>query len=115
VKNWAFTWVSDEAIKVAGDALVGKTVVTPAVVSYTVPGTEGDNEVQDEVTAYVMGTIMPANTESASSTEVSVKKVNHSFLPSSLIEWLALFAIILILMILGRSIYVSWKGDKTTH
>lgn len=101
-------------VKVASDALVGKTVVTPAVVSYTVPGTEGDNEVQDEVTAYVMGTIMPANTTSTS-TENTVKNSNVSFLPNSLIEWLALFAILLILMVLGRSIYLSYRGERTTH
>ena len=101
-------------VKVANDAQIGKTVVTPAVVSYVVPGTEGDNEVQDEVTAYVMGTITPANTTSTT-TETVVKKTSYSFLPKSLIEWLALFAILLIIMILARSAFVSWRGSRTTH
>ena len=103
-------------IKVDSNSQIGKTVVTPAVVVYTVPGTEGTDEVQDEVTAYVMGTIMPSNTQgTSSSTDTTAKKVSKSFLPSTLVEWFALFAIILILMVLIRSIFISYKGSRTTH
>ncbi len=107
------TWT----IMVNDKAEIGKTVVTPAVVSYTIPGTDTVGDVQDEATAYVMGTIMPANTDGAgtSTSDLVPKKDNRSFLPNSLIEWFALFAILLILMILIRSIYISWKGEKTTH
>jgi hypothetical protein len=104
-------------VKVDQVALVGKSIIVPAVVTYTVPGTEGSKEVQDEVTAYVMGSIMPANGEATSTKTKEVKSSSSSFLPNSLIEWFALFAIILILMILGRSIYLSWKGgeEKSHH
>ena len=102
-------------VQVSKDAQIGKTVVTPAVVTYTIPDVDGNSDVQDEVSAYVMGTITPGNAQ-VSTTLEAVKKTNFSFLPNSLIEWLALFAIILILMILGRSIYISWKGEpSTTH
>jgi len=100
-------------VRVAGDAQIGKTIVVPAVATYTIPETEGAHEAQDEVTAYVMGTVVPGNVATTTPDTVS-KKTNISFLPNSLVEWLALFAIILILMILGRSTYISWKGDKTT-
>jgi hypothetical protein len=36
---------------------------------------------------------------------------SNGFLPDTLIEWFALFAIILILLVLGRSVYLSWKGE----
>jgi hypothetical protein len=78
---------------------------------YTVPGTK----TQDEVTAYVIGSIVPAT--DISNKDTGAKKVigisdGRGFMPNSLIEWLALLAILFIIFILGRSIYASYKEDE---
>jgi hypothetical protein len=101
---------------VAKDAALGKTVVTNAYALYTVPGTN----TQDEVTAYVIGSVVPVgDTGSASVGEkkvIGAKAESKGFLPNSLIEWLALLAIIFIIFILARSIYASYKeGDSAHH
>ncbi len=101
---------------VAKDAALGKTIVTNAYVAYTVPGTN----TQDEVTAYVIGSVVPVgDTGSASVGEkkvIGAKAESKGFLPNSLIEWLALLAIIFIIFILARSIYASYKeGDSAHH
>jgi hypothetical protein len=93
------------------DAPVGKTVVTNVYAAYTVPGTH----TQDEVTAYVVGSIMPNSAISAQDT--GAKKVigqnsAQGFMPNTLIEWLALLAIMFIIFILGRSVYASYKDDE---
>ena len=93
------------------DAPVGKTVITNVYAAYTVPGTH----TQDEVTAYVVGSIMPNAAISAQDT--GAKKVigqnsAQGFMPNTLIEWLALLAIMFIIFILGRSVYASYKDDE---
>jgi uncharacterized repeat protein (TIGR01451 family) len=98
---------------VAKDAPVGKTIVTNVYALYTVPGTYAQNE----VTAYVVGSIMPAT--AISNVDTGAKKVigqggERGFMPSTLIEWLALLAILFILFILGRSVYASYK-DEGSH
>jgi hypothetical protein len=106
VINWTGT--------VAKDATVGKSMVTTAYTSYSVPGSTA----QDEVTAYVVGTIVPATDGSVST---GTKKVVGAgavggFLPNSLVEWLALIAILFIIFILGRSVYTSYSNDRRgTH
>lgn len=95
------------------DASIGKTIVTTAYVLYTVPGTQ----VQDEVTAYTASsiTVSPDLQTLAGSKHVIGAGVG-SFLPSSLVEWLALIAILFIIFILGRSIAASYKkGDEAHH
>ena len=92
------------------DAPLGKTIITNVYAVYTVPGTK----TQDEVTAYIVGSIVPA--VDISNKDTGAKKVvgassSHSFMPSSLIEWLALLAILFIIFILGRSIYASYKEE----
>ena len=100
------TWTG----KVSSDAPVGKSIVTTAYVVYTVPSTS----VQDEVTAYVVGSIIPSTDKFA---DTGAKNVigagsDRGFLPNSLVEWLALIAIAFIIYILGRSVYASYKEDK---
>lgn len=95
------------------DAPLGKTTVTNAYAVYTVPGTT----TQDEITAYVIGSIVP--TVDTTNKETGAKKVvgvssEKGFMPNSLIEWLALLAILFIIFILGRSIYASYKEDGTS-
>lgn len=105
VINWSGT--------VKKEASIGKTIVTTAYVLYTIPGTQ----VQDEVTAYTASSII------AGQDIQKVSGANHvigagvgSFLPSSLVEWLALIAILFIIFILGRSIAASYKkGDEAHH
>ncbi len=97
--------------KVEQDATIGKSIVTTAYVIYTVPGTS----VQDEVTAYVVGSITP--NDSVSNKDTGAKKVigagsERGFMPNNLVEWLALIAIIFIIFILARSIYASYQEDK---
>ena len=97
--------------RVIKEAPVGKSIVTTSYVVYSVPGTN----VQDEVTAYVVGSIVP--TSNLSNADTGTKKVigignDRSFLPNNLIEWLALIAILFIIFILGRSIYASYEKDK---
>jgi hypothetical protein len=99
--------------KIVNNAPVGKSIVTTAYVNYTVPGTNA----QDEVTAYVVGSITPPT--AASNTDTGAKKVigastanGNGFLPDTLIEWLALIAIVFIIFILGKSVYASYKDDK---
>ena len=99
------------------DAPIGKTIVTTAYALYTVPGTKA----QDEVTAYVVGSILPA--DNISNLDTGAKKVvgnsnDRGFMPNNLVEWLALTAIIFIIFILGRSIYLSYKegeGEVSHH
>ncbi|MCF7898913.1 MAG: hypothetical protein K9L31_03110, partial [Candidatus Pacebacteria bacterium] len=97
--------------RVVKNAPVGKSIVATAYVVYTVPGTQ----VQDEVTAYVVSSIVP--TTDISNLDTGAKKVvgynsDRGFMPNNLVEWLALIAIIFIIFILGRSIYVSYKEDE---
>jgi uncharacterized repeat protein (TIGR01451 family) len=96
------------------DAPIGKTIVTNVYAMYTVPGTH----TQDEVTAYVVGSITPAQV--ISNQDTGAKKVigassERGFMPNSLIEWLALLAILFIIFILGRSVYASYKEDEDQH
>ena len=96
--------------KIRDNAQLGKSIVSTAYVVYTVPGTQ----VQDEVTAYVVGSIVPE--VDIAKVDTGAKKVvgqsaERGFMPNSLIEWLALLAIFFILFILGRSIYASYKEE----
>ena len=92
---------------------IGKTVVTTAYVLYTIPGTQ----VQDEVTAYTASSITAgSDVQTLSGSRHVIGAGSGSFLPSSLVEWLALIAILFILFILGRSIAASYrKGDEAHH
>jgi uncharacterized repeat protein (TIGR01451 family) len=97
---------------VTKDAPIGKSIVTNVYAGYTVPETK----VQDEVTAYIVGSIVPA--ADISKVDTGAKKVvgasnGNGFMPNSLIEWLALIAILCIIFILGRSIYASYKNDES--
>jgi hypothetical protein len=97
--------------KIAKDAPIGKSIVTNVYAGYTVPSTN----TQDEVTAYVVGSIVPAT--DVSKIDTGAKHVigagdGRSFLPNSLIEWLALIAILFIIFILGRSVYASYKDEE---
>jgi hypothetical protein len=93
------------------NAPIGKTIVTNVYTLYTVP----DTKTQDEVSAYVVGSIVPDATTTKNDT--GAKKVvglssEKGFMPNSLVEWVALLAILFIIFILGRSIYASYKGEE---
>ena len=105
VINWSGT--------VKKTAPLGKTIVTTAYVLYTVPGTQ----VQDEVTAYTASSITAGpDIQTLSGSKHVIGAGVGSFLPSSLVEWLALIAILFIIFILGRSIAASYKkGDEAHH
>ncbi len=95
------------------DSPIGKSIVTNVYAAYTVPGTR----TQDEVTAYVVGSILPV--ANITNVDTGAKHVigagtTKSFMPNSLIEWLALLAILFIIFILARSVYASYK-DNNNH
>ena len=95
------------------DAPLGKSIVTTAYASYTVPSTQ----VQDEVTAYVVGSITqaaPTDSKTDSNNHV-IGLGDKTFLPDTLVEWLALIAILFIVFILARSIYTSYRDEKHPH
>jgi hypothetical protein len=96
-------------VRVNDNAQIGKAIVVNGYVNYTIPQTVGGTKVQDEVTAYLIGSIMPTADAQDAAAKNAVK--SNGFLPDTLIEWFALFAIILILLVLGRSVYLSWKGE----
>jgi preprotein translocase subunit SecG len=61
---------------------------------------------------------MPAQV--ISNQDTGAKKVigasgERGFMPNTLIEWLALLAILFIIFILGRSVYASYKEDDHAH
>jgi hypothetical protein len=102
--------------KVINGAQVGKTIVVTAYIAYTVPGTS----VTDEVTAYVVGTILQQKDAIVDTTKHDVATAvahERGFLPQSLVEWLALIAILFIIFILGRSIYSAYhqKEEPNGH
>ncbi len=104
--------------KVAKNAQVGKTVVTTAHIVYTIPATGTASQIQEEVSAYIVGTILSDTSSNKAASTTGAKHVigagnGQSFLPDSLIEWLALIAIIFIILVLGRSIAASYAGDKS--
>ena len=98
--------------KVERDAIIAKSIVVTGYGSYNVPGTKVD----DEVSTYVVGSIVPE--VDGSKVDMGAKKVIGSgvgsFLPDNLVEWLALIAILFIIIILGRSIYASYKEEDKT-
>jgi hypothetical protein len=97
--------------KVNKDAQVGKTIVTTAYVAYTVPGTQ----TQDEVTAYITGAVTPDTGATVTGAKKVIGSGDRGFLPDSLVEWLALIAILFIIFILGRSVYASYQEGRHSH
>jgi uncharacterized repeat protein (TIGR01451 family) len=89
------------------EAMIGSTIALTAYMTYSLPGTK----VADEVTAYVASTVVPEmGTQSTSTTSNE-----RGFMPNSLIEWVALIAILIIIFVLVRSMYLSYKNKGDTH
>ncbi len=104
----AITW----RVKVSKDAMIGKSIVTTGYIAYTISDENGKT-VQDEVTAYSTASISPVSDTANSDTgSKNVVGEGYGFLPSTLVEWFALVAIICIIFILGRNIYVSYKNEQ---
>jgi hypothetical protein len=107
----AITWSG----KVLKGSQVGKSVVTTAYLAYTIVSAKGQSA-QDEVTAYTVSSIAATPTLSeVTGQHVIGSDESRGFLPQSLVEWLALIAILFIIFILGRSIIASYKGEKDAH
>ena len=96
--------------KVKDDAQLGKAIVTTGYVSYTIPSNK-DIPLQDEVTAYSVGSITPDMGGDTGAKNV-IGTSSKSFLPDNLVEWFALLAIMFILFILGRSIYATYQEEE---
>jgi hypothetical protein len=101
--------------KITKQATTGKTIVLTGYAAYTIPGTQ----TSEEVTAYTVSTIVSGTTVNASSSHTNDGKTisDRGFLPDTLIEWLALIAILFIIFILGRSMYISYyqKEENGGH
>ena len=95
-------------VKISGDALVGKTVVTTVYASYNLP-VEGSKMVRDEVSTYMIGNIVAVDSgKNANSSSTSLVSI---LFPQTLLGWLVLFAIILIIVILIMNI-TKWMRDR---
>ncbi len=106
----AITWTG----VVVPEATVGNSTVTTAYTSYSVPGSSA----VDEVNAYVASSVVPTPdnaTTTGAKKVIGVSSSGASFLPNTLVEWLALIAILFIIFILGRSVYTSYRSDKDSH
>jgi uncharacterized repeat protein (TIGR01451 family) len=101
-------------VKVKDSASVNKSAVISTYISYDALDSKG-SPIRDENTAYIVSTIAAAQDEAKNNTEVTktdVKTSNErSFLPNTVLEWLAIIALILVLIVLGRSIYTGIKGE----
>jgi hypothetical protein len=101
-------------VKVKDSASVNKSAVVSTYISYDALDSKGSS-IRDENTAYIVSTIAAAQDEAKNNTEVTktdTKTSNdRSFLPNTVLEWLAIIALILVLIVLGRSIYTGIKGE----
>ena len=110
-------------VGVAKEAFIGKSVAVQVHGTYSIPPmTQKGKVLKDEVVAYAVATIVSSPLhDDAVVPAVKEKKdaptatSSSSFLPNTVIEWVALFAIFLIIIILVRSIRESYKGDTTHH
>lgn len=99
-------------VKVLNTASIGKSVVSTGYLSYTFKSADG-KVMADEVISYSVGSIIPVNNfNSGTGAKNVVGTSSDSFLPSSLVEWFALIAIMFILYVLGRSIYATYNEEE---
>lgn len=103
--------------KVADKIDSGKTIVATAYVSYEVLDSNRDI-MRDEVTAYTISTLGDKSDASGdvydnenNSQNANVKS-DRSFLPDSILEWLAVIALILVLIFLGKRIKDEFSDKK---
>ena len=106
-------------LKVDDNATAGKSLVLNSYLSYEVLDTKGKT-LKDEVTAYVISTVTDTNKDSNTKTnDIEKSSKSISVLPSTLLEWVAILALIMILFVLGRVILRDVKGlgsnDNTSH
>ena len=105
-------------IGIAKESMVGKSIAVQAHASYTLPPkTANGKALTDEVTAYSVATIVsaPLSAVPVKEEEKKTEKGTNSFLPNTIVEWVALFAILLIIIVLVRSIRESYKTKETHH
>ncbi len=103
------TWTG----KVLNGVLEGRSLVTTAYLMYSLVTTNGQL-ISDEVTAYVVGNVMSSYATTGEKHVIGADD-SRGFLPQSLVEWLALIAILFIIFILGRSIASAYNKDKDAH
>ena len=101
-------------VRVSNNAEVGRSAVISTYISYDALDSKG-SPIRDENTAYIVSTIADSQDEAKNNTEVKTDNTktssDRSFLPNTVLEWLAITALILVLIVLGRSIYVGIKGE----
>lgn len=100
-------------LKVNDNVTAGKSLVLNSYLSYEVLDTKGKT-LKDEVTSYVISTVTDETAGSnvkINDNEKSSKSM--SVLPSTLLEWVAILALIMILVVLGRIISRDVKGLGT--
>ncbi len=109
-------------VGIAKEAIIGKSIAVQAHASYVIPPkTSKGKALTDEVSAYAVSTITSAPLTQVEQ-PAKVKEVKKdagttagNFLPNTIVEWVALFAILLIIIVLVRTIKESYEGKKSHH
>ena len=98
------------SVEVNRNAQIGKTVLVSGSLDYTNPNVTLENGAhpQEEVTAYAVGVI----DQNARGGGLTAAVGSSTFLPDSLLEWLALIVIIFLVIFLGRNLVNSWSAYK---
>jgi hypothetical protein len=101
-------------VKVKDSASVGKSAVISSYISYDALDSNG-NDIKDENTAYIISTSAGSDTQNQNNNvdvkDTSTKTSDRSVLPNTVLEWLAIIALIFVLIVLGRTIYTGIKGE----
>ncbi len=100
-------------LKVLEVGAVSKSLTVNAYMSYDVLDENG-NTLKEENTDYMTfttGSADVAGSDDTKTTNSSAVNSSNSILPDTLLEWLAVIALIFILIVLGRTIYASMNAD----
>lgn len=104
--------------KVNSNVEAGKSAVISSYISYDALDQKGKT-IRDENTSYIISTINSkadqgntpgATTDNEKSTNKTVSG-DRSYLPNTVLEWLAIIALIFVLIVLGKAIWAGIKGE----
>lgn len=107
-------------VKVKDNAETNKSAVMSSYISYDALDQKGQT-IRDENTSYVISTITKteqnnnvSNTDNNNSAQKSTQ-TDRSYLPNTVLEWLAIIALIFVLIVLGKAIWTGLKGEEHSH
>ena len=99
--------------KVNSDAEKGRTVIINGYATYEILDEKG-KVMKDENTAYLVSTIDSDSTSNADTNKVKTA-TSGNVLPDTILEWLFVIILLMVLFILGRTIYDSLNGSDAKH